>query len=67
MNPLKVKSETVKGSKMSFSHSYHNLLGFFGKMAVKRILILEMDRVSKDVLVVACLAIFIFLVVSYGL
>ena len=67
VDTLKVEIEAVKGRKMSFSHSYYNLLRFFRKMAVTSILILEPDRVRKDVLVVACLAIFIFSVVSYGL
>ena len=67
MDTLKVEIEAVKGRKISFSHSYYNLHRFFGKMAVTSILILEPDRVRKDVLLVACLAIFIFSVVSYGL
>ena len=36
-------------------------------MTVTTILIFEPDRVRKDVLVVACLATFIFSLVSYGL
>ena len=67
VDTLKVEIEAVKGRKMSFSHSYYNLLRFFRKMAVTSILILEPDRVRKDVLVVTRLAIFIFSVVSYGL
>ena len=46
----------------------HIIISFvfcFG-MAVTTILIFEPDRVRKDVLVVSCLAIVIFSVVSYG-
>ena len=67
MDASKVKIEVVKGGKMSFSHSQHNLQRFWFVMAVTTILMFEPDRVRKDVLVVSCLATFISSLVSYGL
>ena len=47
MNTLKVEIETVKGRKMSFSHTYHNPHRFFGTMAVTTILDFEPRRIEN--------------------
>ena len=53
MDNLKVEIKAVKGGKMSFSHSHHNLLRCLFFMAVTTILMFEPDRVRKIVLVVS--------------
>ena len=59
MDTLRVEVER----KMSFSHSHHKLRRFFTvTIAVTTILIFEPDRVRKDILVVPCLDLSIFLV-----
>ena len=67
MDASRVEIQVVKGGKMSFSHSHHNLQRFFVCHGCHHNTDVRAGRVRNIVLVVSCLATFIFSLVSYGL